>query len=106
MLGETPSKTPDGPPGPDGAPSDPLAKLRGASGVGKLGPAGKYAGLGIQFALSILLFLWVGQWVDKKLGSEPLFLFVGVFSGAAAAFYAMYRTLMADQRRDERGKKR
>ncbi len=74
--------------------------------MSKLGGAGKYTGLGIQFALSILLFLWLGQWIDKKLGTEPLFLFVGVFSGAGAAFYAMYRTLMADQRRNERERKR
>ncbi len=73
---------------------------RKQGGGGSLG-AGAYAGLGLQFALSILLFLYAGQWVDKKLGTSPAFLVVGVFVGAGAAFYSMYRTLMSAQRRDE-----
>lgn len=81
---------------------DPLAALRKpTSGIGSMGAAGKYAGLGFQFVGSILLFLWIGQWVDRKLGTDGIFLIVGVFLGAGAAFYSMYRNLMADQKRDE-----
>jgi ATP synthase protein I len=81
---------------------DPLAALRKPSGgIASMGSAGKYAGLGFQFVFSILLFLWVGQWVDRKLGTDGVFLLLGVFVGAGAAFYSMYRTLMADQTRDE-----
>jgi F0F1-type ATP synthase assembly protein I len=68
---------------------------------GSLGAAGKHAGLGLQFALSIILFLYVGRWVDRKLGTDGPFLLLGVFVGAGAAFYSMYRSLMADQRREE-----
>lgn len=63
--------------------------------------AGKYAGLGLQFAVSIIVFLYAGQWLDRKLGTDPWFLMIGVFTGAGAAFYSMYRTLMADQRRED-----
>jgi F0F1-type ATP synthase assembly protein I len=62
------------------------------------GSLAKYAGIGIQFAVSLLLFLFVGQWLDRKLGTSPIFLMIGVFVGAGAAFYSMYRKLMADQR--------
>ena len=62
----------------------------------------KYAGIGLQFAGSILLFLYVGQWVDRRLGSGPVGLILGVFLGAGAAFLSMYRRLMADLARDER----
>lgn len=86
---------------PDEPPPDPVARLRG-DGQGKsLGAAGRYAGLGIQFAASILVFLYAGQWLDRRLGTDPLFLYVGVFTGAGAAFYSMYRNLMADQQREE-----
>ena len=61
----------------------------------------KYAGVGLQFAVSIVLFLYVGQWVDRKLGSEPWGMIIGVFTGAGAAFYSMYRRLMADLKEDE-----
>lgn len=66
-----------------------------------MGPAGRYAGIGLQFAFSVLFFLWVGQWLDRRLATAPLFLYLGVFTGAGGAFYSMYRSLMADQRRDE-----
>ena len=60
-----------------------------------------FAGLGIQFAAAILIFLFAGQWVDKKLGTDGLFTVVGVFVGAGAAFYNMYRKVTAAQRRDD-----
>ena len=68
---------------------------------GGLAAASSYAGLGLQFALSILLFLYAGQWLDKKLGTSPWLLMLGVFLGAGAGFYSIYRKLMADQRREE-----
>jgi len=67
--------------------------------------AGAVAGFGLQFALSILLFLFAGQWIDRKLGTAPVFLMVFVFVGAGASFYSFYRKLMGRQRRDgERSK--
>lgn len=69
--------------------------------MSSMGSAGKYAGLGLQFAASILVFLYAGQWLDRRLGTGSLFLILGVFTGAGGAFYSMYRSLMADQRREE-----
>jgi F0F1-type ATP synthase assembly protein I len=60
-----------------------------------------FAGLGIQFAAAIILFLFVGQWVDKKLGTDGVFTIVGVFVGGAGAFYNMYRKISAAQRQDD-----
>lgn len=57
-----------------------------------------FAGHGIQFVISILLFLYLGKWVDQKLGTAPVFLIIGVFVGAAAGFYTMIRALTAGQR--------
>jgi len=68
--------------------------------------ASKYAGIGLQFAASIVLFLYAGQWVDRRWGTAPWGLLVGVLVGASAAFYSMYRRLMADLRREEEEKKR
>ena len=58
-----------------------------------------YAGLGLQFALSILLFLFVGNWLDKRLGTSFLAI-LGAFVGGSAGFYSIYRKLMAAQRAD------
>ncbi len=66
-----------------------------------LAKAGALAGLGLQFAVSILLFLYAGQWLDRKLNTTPLCLVIGTFLGAAAGFYSIYRRLMDEQRRDD-----
>ena len=63
--------------------------------------AASFAGAGLQFAAAILVFLFVGRWLDRRLGTEPVFLLLGVFVGAGGGFYAMYRKLMAEQARDE-----
>ena len=81
---------------------DPLRKAGSAS---SLGATGRYAGVGLQFAISILLFLYVGQWLDERFGTKPLFLYLGVFTGAGAAFYSMYRSLMANERREAEQKR-
>ena len=63
------------------------------------------AGVGLQFVITLLVFLYVGQWLDRKLGTAPWLLLVGVFVGAGASFYSMYRKLMAAQARDDAARK-
>jgi F0F1-type ATP synthase assembly protein I len=65
-----------------------------------------FAGVGLQFAAAIVIFLFAGQWLDKKLGTDALFTIVGVFVGAGGAFYNMYRKITAAQKRDDESRKR
>lgn len=51
------------------------------------------AGLGTQFFASILLFVWVGNWLDRRFDCAPLFLLSGVFLGGGGSFYLSYRQL-------------
>jgi ATP synthase protein I len=74
---------------------------QGPAGGSPSGPShAKFAGSGIQFAISILLFLYIGKWLDAKLGTAPWLLMLGVFVGAVAGFYSFYRSIMAGQRGD------
>ena len=70
------------------------------------GGAGAAAGMGLQLAVSVILFLLAGQWLDRKLGTAPLFLILLVFVGAGASFYSIYRKLMEQQRRDDAARKK
>jgi F0F1-type ATP synthase assembly protein I len=79
-------------------------KRGGRAGLSGPGSPASFAGLGIQLAISILLFLYLGQWLDGKLGTDPLLLIVGVFVGAAVGIYNMYHVLTAAQRKE--GKER
>lgn len=65
----------------------------------------QYAGIGIQLAGSILLFLFLGQWLDRRLGTEPWLLLIGVLVGAAAGFFSMYRQLVIGPREREKREK-
>lgn len=70
--------------------------------------AGAFAGLGIQFAVGIILFLYIGKWIDAKLGTSPVFLIGGVFLAAGGSLYKIYRRIAAEQKLDDeaRAKKR
>jgi ATP synthase protein I len=60
---------------------------------------GEYAGVGLQFALTIVAFMFAGIWLDRRLGTSPWLVIIFVFGGAAAGFYSIYRKLIAAQRR-------
>jgi F0F1-type ATP synthase assembly protein I len=58
-------------------------------------PPSELAGFGVQFVIAILLFLYIGQWLDRRLGTAPWLMIVGIFLGAGGTFYSMFRKLTA-----------
>jgi len=60
--------------------------------------SGQYAGYGLGWAFSTLLFLGVGWWLDSKLGTAPVLLILGAFVGAGAGFYSMYNHIVKEPR--------
>lgn len=67
--------------------------------------AGEVLGVGLQFAGAIVLFLFLGRWLDQKLGTEPWLLLLGVVVGAVGGFVSLYRQLVVVPRERERRKK-
>ena len=62
---------------------------------------GELSGIGIQFALIIVLFTFGGIWLDRRLGTSPWLLLVCVFVGAGGGFFSIYCKAMDAQRRDD-----
>ncbi len=58
--------------------------------------AGRYLGVGMTWALSTALFLYLGKLVDGRLGSKPWFTLIGAFVGAAAGLYYLVHALSSD----------
>lgn len=56
-------------------------------------PARELAGLslGIEMVLSVVLAGAVGRWADRRFGTEPKLLILGVVLGAAAGFRQIWR---------------
>jgi F0F1-type ATP synthase assembly protein I len=59
---------------------------------------GQYMGYGLAWALSVLLFLSGGAWLDRKIGTSPWFLILGAFVGAGAGFYSLYYHIVIEPR--------
>ncbi len=58
-----------------------------------------YSHLGITFAVVIIVFLLGGQYLDKKLGTDPFLTLIGAFVGGGTGFYYVVRGL--NRRRDD-----
>ncbi|MHB1223503.1 MAG: AtpZ/AtpI family protein [Gemmatimonadaceae bacterium] len=65
-----------------------------------------YAAVGLQFALSIIISAFAGQWLDRRFGTAPWLMLLTLLLGAGGTFYSIYRKLMADLKRDEEARKR
>ena len=61
-----------------------LHKRKGLSGS-------EFAGVGIQFAVTIVVFAFAGIWLDDKLGTSPWMVLVLVLGGAGLGFWSMVR---------------
>jgi F0F1-type ATP synthase assembly protein I len=58
-------------------------------------------GLGLSWAMAVLLFLGIGAWADSKLGTSPVLLVLGAFIGAGAGFYSLYYHIVIEPRERE-----
>lgn len=67
---------------------------------------GDFAGIGVQFAVVMLGGLFLGQWLDRKFGTGSILTIIFLFLGAGAAFYSMYRKLMAANAADDAARKK
>ena len=63
--------------------------------------ANDFAGAGIQFALALVIFIVLGNWLDRRLGTSPIFILAGALIGGGGAFFSFYRKIAAAQRKDD-----
>ncbi len=53
----------------------------------------RYAGLGIQLAATLLVCVLLGQWVDRKAGTDGVFAILGALLGFGGTLYSWIREL-------------
>ncbi len=82
-----------GPPSPDGSDHRPGDRQTSDNLL-------QYAGLGLEFAAGIGLFVALGLWLDRRWGSSPVLLLTGLAVGFTAAMYRLIRVL--HRRQDDR----
>jgi len=81
-------KSPGSKSGSQGEPHAPYAaKTRGYMQILSL------TSVGIEMAVSVVIGLFVGQWLDRKAGTDPLFLIIFLLLGCAAAAKAVWQAV-------------
>jgi F0F1-type ATP synthase assembly protein I len=66
--------------------------LKNTSNIYKeLGP---YVGMGFQLAVTVLLLVFIGTWLDKKTGHETLFTVIFSFLGVGIGLYNFIKTVI------------
>ena len=71
---------------------------------------GRYSALGFEMALSVLIGLGIGYYLDKWLGTEPWLMILWLAFGFAAGVRSLYRAAkrsekeMEEQEKDEEGR--
>jgi F0F1-type ATP synthase assembly protein I len=66
---------------------------------------GSYGTVGLEVVLSMLFGLFIGRWLDAKLGTEPVLTVLWFFFGIAAGGRSIWRTwksMQAEAAREER----
>ena len=53
----------------------------------------RLSSIGFQIAGSLALFGWIGDLIDNRLDSNPLFLIVGLLFGATASLYQIWKMI-------------
>lgn len=65
----------------------------------------KYSGIGFQLAAVILVFLFMGIWLDGKLGTKFIFTLVLTILGFFGGFYSFYLSIRdLNKKRDKENK--
>ncbi len=63
---------------------------------------GSYGTVGLEFALSVIVGLVFGDWVDGKLGTGPWLAITGLLLGVIAGYRSLWRTLKRATREAEK----
>ncbi len=80
---------------------------RGGSRAWDFGP---FLTLGLQLALSVVVFFFVGRWLDQWLGTSPWLMIAGLAVGIVGGFIQVCRTVIVlgkeeDEKAEERRKR-
>ncbi len=53
----------------------------------------QYSGLGITLVVTIIVFFFIGKWLDSKFDTKVVFTLILTFIGFAGGFYSFYLSI-------------
>jgi F0F1-type ATP synthase assembly protein I len=55
---------------------------------------GPFLGLGVQLAVTVVLMVFIGNWLDEKYHKAPVFLIIGACLGTFAGLYNLIKAVL------------
>lgn len=71
--------------------------MLGPDGSKQLKAFARLGAVGMELAVSTVVGLLGGRWLDQKLSTEPFLTIVGLLLGVVAGFVSLFRALKANQ---------
>lgn len=62
--------------------------------------------IGLQLAITILIFVYGGNWLDARFNKSPLFLIIGTVLGMCIGFYHLLKDLQGEETKEKKAKER
>ena len=63
--------------------------------TGRISPGvGQFLTLGLQLAIAVVAFFFIGRWLDEKFATAPILTLVGAGIGIAGGLVKFFRTAM------------
>ena len=66
---------------------------------------GPYLALGFQLAVAVIVFYFLGSWVDTKFDTTPAFTLVGVMLGTVGGLIKFFKTVTELSKKEESSRK-
>jgi F0F1-type ATP synthase assembly protein I len=66
----------------------------------------QYSGLGVQLSGTILIFLFIGIWLDKHFETKFIFTLILTFVGFFGGFYSFYLTIKNLTEKEKKNKEK
>lgn len=76
---------------------DKLNKKKGDNWLAILRESAPFLGLGIQLAASVLLFFFIGYWIDEHYNISPVGKLVGMVIGCTAGFIQFFKSVLTNK---------
>ena len=74
----------------------------GGSGKKISSQFGPFLTLGLQLAISVVAFFFLGRWLDERFGTAPWLMILGLAVGAVGGFTSFFRTVIALGKKEEK----
>lgn len=71
---------------------------------GKLQSVGPFLTLGLQLAVTVIVFFFIGRYADDKLGTKPWMMIAAIFIGSVGGMIKFFHTVMELSKKEQEHK--